>query len=117
MVDISTAVSSDDKTVAQHPEAQNFDSMLHSTHYVLEGSLQFHDNPKPAEYSTPITTACVHAKPSAEVTDEENTYQPLLPLLRSHQNSNCSEYQTLLRHTTVQPHETPPPIPPKPKNL
>lgn len=80
---------------------------------MLQRALSYYGNPRPAEYLSLITTQEISA---VEVTGEENTYQPMV-LIRSHQH-NTSEYQSLLHlATSTQPHETPPPIPPKPKNV
>ena len=84
MVDIlsnATADSSDSKGPTQHLKS---DAMPQNTNgYALESSLSYHGhrgNPRPADYSSPITAAPTQEMPSAEATSEENTYQPLLPL-------------------------------------
>ena len=80
MVDILSTATADSNDGTQHLKSDTVPK--NTTHYALESSLSYRGNPRPAEYSCPITTACAQEKPSVKATscDEENTYQPLLPI-------------------------------------
>ena len=80
----------------------------------------------PQEYLTPtITGFDQRAGPGLKIqaaTDEENTYQPLIPPRLTALGDDKSEYQSLTQKTlptklSIPPGPAPPAIPPKPKAM
>ena len=80
----------------------------------------------PQEYLTPtITGFDQRAGPGLKIqaaTDEENTYQPLIPPRLMALGDDKSEYQSLTQKTlptkfSIPPGSAPPAIPPKPKAM
>ena len=66
----------------------------------------------PAEYVIPVVTDTAQAKSAIPVTNDEDTYQPLIP---PRPLDNNTEYQSLTKLT--QPLDLPPPIPQKPHKV
>lgn len=63
-----------------------------------------------------LTTLTTHVQLSTHVTNEDHTYQALIPA-QYDQMTISAEYQSLTHFAVAQLPDSPPPLPPKPKEV